>query len=286
MSWAALAKKNVPEPPAPPATPTNIKTDIPPAAKTPAKPDVATPTPSTPLATPAAAQPTTVAAAVDKRDAQDAVGSSAVKAGTAWGGKVAHGQDDFAAALRKELWPLTEAALAAAPIVRQPRGLTNMGNLCFMNAVLQGLVGCSGFFRLLDAIKQRNMVVPTDMPTLNSLVSLASEFIHLEHSPLACAAGENDETSAARGEMGEDGGWHQSGSAQAGGVGSGRLQAKHGPPLTPDYFHEQVNAFAPSDPVRVGRGKVFFWHVLLLYVHSEYRSVRPHYELFGMPNFA
>ncbi len=72
-------------------------------------------------------------------------------------------------------------------------GMTNMGNLCFMNAVLQGLVGCSAFFRLLDSLKA--LTLPPELPTLVSLVNLAAEFVHVDFTaasdqiPSAAAAG-------------------------------------------------------------------------------------------------
>ena len=68
-----------------------------------------------------------------------------------------------------------------------------MGNLCFMNAVLQGLVGCSAFFRLLDSLKA--LTLPPELPTLVSLVNLAAEFVHVDFA----AAGDQTPGAAAAG---------------------------------------------------------------------------------------
>jgi len=172
------------------------------------------------------------------------------------------GQEEQAEKLSKQIWSATDAALAGGqePIVRQPRGLTNMGNLCFMNAVLQGLVGCSAFFRLLDGMKVVENL-PSTMPTLQTLISLAAEFVQVEAGSAAACAGGGDgatESRASSGGGSAEGEW-QTGRANQGAQSAGAMGAasvaKHGPPLTPNYFYEQVKDFAPSDPVRPGRGK-------------------------------
>lgn len=38
-----------------------------------------------------------------------------------------------------------------------PRGLVNLGNLCFLNATLQALLSCSPFFELLDELRNRDI---------------------------------------------------------------------------------------------------------------------------------
>ena len=56
--------------------------------------------------------------------------ASVSAAAPVWGGKGAVKTDDLVEELRRQMWPLTKAALSGEPIIRQPRGLTNMGNLC------------------------------------------------------------------------------------------------------------------------------------------------------------
>ncbi|KAI0531312.1 hypothetical protein KFK09_000865 [Dendrobium nobile] len=56
-----------------------------------------------------------------------------------------------------------------------PRGLINLGNLCFLNSTLQALLSCSPFVQLLLDLKARN-VPNIGYPTLHAFVDLISEF--------------------------------------------------------------------------------------------------------------
>ncbi|THU63350.1 hypothetical protein C4D60_Mb01t14860 [Musa balbisiana] len=63
------------------------------------------------------------------------------------------------------------------PVVKGllPRGLINSGNLCFLNATLQGLLSCSPFVRLLQDL--RNQTIPkSGYQTLHAFVNFISEF--------------------------------------------------------------------------------------------------------------
>ncbi|KAL3620378.1 Ubiquitin carboxyl-terminal hydrolase 24 [Castilleja foliolosa] len=56
-----------------------------------------------------------------------------------------------------------------------PRGLVNLGNLCFLNATLQALLSCSPFIELLNELRNRD--IPEDgYPTLRAFVEFISNF--------------------------------------------------------------------------------------------------------------
>uniref|UniRef100_A0A5K1EBP8 ubiquitinyl hydrolase 1 n=3 Tax=Nymphaea colorata TaxID=210225 RepID=A0A5K1EBP8_9MAGN len=57
----------------------------------------------------------------------------------------------------------------------QPRGLINLGNLCFLNATLQALLSCSVFVQLLQKLIVRD-IPKTGYPTLHAFTELISEF--------------------------------------------------------------------------------------------------------------
>ncbi|KAF3794728.1 Ubiquitin carboxyl-terminal hydrolase 24, partial [Nymphaea thermarum] len=57
----------------------------------------------------------------------------------------------------------------------QPRGLINLGNLCFLNATLQALLSCSLFVQLLQKLIVRD-IPKTGYPTLHAFTELISEF--------------------------------------------------------------------------------------------------------------
>ncbi|XP_074560439.1 ubiquitin carboxyl-terminal hydrolase 24-like isoform X2 [Curcuma longa] len=57
----------------------------------------------------------------------------------------------------------------------RPRGLINLGNLCFLNATLQALLACSPFVELLQDLRNRN-ISKMDYTTLYAFVEFISEF--------------------------------------------------------------------------------------------------------------
>ncbi|KAA8549818.1 hypothetical protein F0562_001502 [Nyssa sinensis] len=56
-----------------------------------------------------------------------------------------------------------------------PRGLVNLGNLCFLNATLQALLSCSPFVLLLQELRTRN-IPKIGYPTLQAFVEFISDF--------------------------------------------------------------------------------------------------------------
>ncbi|KAK9273904.1 hypothetical protein L1049_018716 [Liquidambar formosana] len=56
-----------------------------------------------------------------------------------------------------------------------PRGLKNLGNLCFLNATLQALLSCSPFVQLLQELRTLN-IPEIGYPTLHAFVEFISDF--------------------------------------------------------------------------------------------------------------
>lgn len=56
-----------------------------------------------------------------------------------------------------------------------PRGLVNLGNLCFLNATLQALLSCSPFLELLHELRNRD-IPEIGYPTLRAFVDFISDF--------------------------------------------------------------------------------------------------------------
>lgn len=56
-----------------------------------------------------------------------------------------------------------------------PRGLINLGNLCFLNSTLQALLSCSPFVQLTLDLKNRN-IPKTGFPALHACIDFISEF--------------------------------------------------------------------------------------------------------------
>ncbi|XP_022873048.1 ubiquitin carboxyl-terminal hydrolase 24-like isoform X2 [Olea europaea var. sylvestris] len=56
-----------------------------------------------------------------------------------------------------------------------PRGLVNLGNLCFLNATVQALLSCSPFFELLCDLRNHN-IPEIGYPTLRAFVEFISHF--------------------------------------------------------------------------------------------------------------
>lgn len=64
-----------------------------------------------------------------------------------------------------------------------PRGLTNRGNWCYINATLQALVGCTPFFNLLRSLPFIQDKGETSTPILDSLIHYMNEFRELPAKP-------------------------------------------------------------------------------------------------------
>ncbi|XP_030239292.1 ubiquitin carboxyl-terminal hydrolase 10 isoform X3 [Drosophila navojoa] len=66
------------------------------------------------------------------------------------------------------------------PISLRPRGLTNRSNYCYINSILQALLGCSPFYNLLRSIpKQAAVMSEVKTPTVNAMMSYMSNFSSL-----------------------------------------------------------------------------------------------------------
>ncbi|KAE8150749.1 hypothetical protein BDV25DRAFT_106000 [Aspergillus avenaceus] len=59
----------------------------------------------------------------------------------------------------------------------EPRGLVNTGNMCYMNSVLQILISCMPFYRLLDHIGRRaTHSFQSDFPAIDAMILFMKEF--------------------------------------------------------------------------------------------------------------
>jgi len=63
------------------------------------------------------------------------------------------------------------------PVIIQPRGLVNNGNMCFMNAILQPLLYCAPFYNFLTTLKKETVQKITNKPSMiESMIMFIDEF--------------------------------------------------------------------------------------------------------------
>lgn len=152
--------------------------------------------------------------------------------------------------LPEALWPLCRgadlAAAAAGPssLRVQPRGLLNPGNLCFMNSIMQALLGSSRFCQLLMALKAAaGELDPAASPTLAALAQLAAEFPPLAEPGTAQPAAQQEAAGGEAGDEAEKAAHPGSGSKAAAAATKAALLG--GTPFHPHMLSEVVNAFRP-----------------------------------------
>ncbi|XP_031265925.1 ubiquitin carboxyl-terminal hydrolase 24-like [Pistacia vera] len=75
---------------------------------------------------------------------------------------------------KQEVWKTTSEPVKSARDLL-PRGLINLGNLCFLNATLQALLSCSPFVQLLHELRTRD-ILKVGYPTLTAFFEFISEF--------------------------------------------------------------------------------------------------------------
>ncbi|XP_054085542.1 myb-like protein AA [Zeugodacus cucurbitae] len=72
---------------------------------------------------------------------------------------------------------LTKAKTDLSTVSLRPRGLTNPSNYCYINSILQALLGCAPFYNLIRSIpKQAAALSEVRTPTVNALISFVSQF--------------------------------------------------------------------------------------------------------------
>ncbi|XP_053953660.1 PDZ and LIM domain protein Zasp [Anastrepha ludens] len=71
---------------------------------------------------------------------------------------------------------LTKTKTDLSTVSLRPRGLTNPSNYCYINSILQALLGCAPFYNLIRSIpKQAAALSEVRTPTVNALISFVSQ---------------------------------------------------------------------------------------------------------------
>ncbi|XP_071450838.1 ubiquitin carboxyl-terminal hydrolase 10 isoform X2 [Hetaerina americana] len=129
----------------------------------------------------------------------------------------------------------------------QPRGLTNRGNWCYVNATLQALLACPPFFNLLKSLPLTagsNAKSPT--PITSAMVDLVSEFECLPAATMGpfCRMPKREKLQRARAGAAED--------ALGSSVVSNTMhEVPCGPPFEPSYIYRMMNGIRSGDAFKV-----------------------------------
>ncbi|BDA47004.1 probable ubiquitin carboxyl-terminal hydrolase 10 at C-terminar half [Coccomyxa sp. Obi] len=146
-----------------------------------------------------------------------------------------------------------------------PRGLVNTGNLCFMNSILQALMGGRQFCAMLQQLQAAGPAfTPTELPTLHAFAALAAEFLQaaspdtpgpLPNGDAGKAAAKEPVYKARDAPAPKTSAWSRPDSAGANAVTlAARLNQQA---LLPDMMFPTVNRFNPNNgrPLPTTNGK-------------------------------
>lgn len=162
-----------------------------------------------------------------------------------------------------------------------PRGIMNPGNLCFVNAVLQALVGSSNFCRLVLALQTvEPFLEQKTYPVLSAMAAVAAEF---QKRPAVTVVGKNNDSdkSGKGGKKSTPGGKDAaSGNSTAGDDRKAEVVVVlGGKPVPCSLIMDLIRRFSPRQGSR-GEGQVEqedaheFLHFLLDKMHVELLALR------------
>ena len=176
-----------------------------------------------------------------------------------------------------------------------PRGILNPGNLCFVNAVLQGLMGSSSFCRLILALQPVEPYLnQKNYPVLSAMAAVAAEF---QKQPAVTVVGADKalkSTTAAAAAVDKSGskGALKAAHKDLAGSMAGALDSHKsdivtvlgGKPVSSSLIMDLINRFSPRQEARAA-GEVEqedaheFLHFLLDKMHSELLALRKYQKI-------
>lgn len=142
------------------------------------------------------------------------------------------------------------------------RGITNTGNICFMNSILQALIHCTPFNQLLDYVGKNSIhSMQSDTPLLDALIEFLGEFSQAPSTPSKMSNGGSTDAELRA-------------YSATGGLTNVNLT-----PLSPESFYNKLRTLPRFQHLKRGRQEDAeeFLGYLLEALHDEFsRAMKPY----------